>query len=538
MEKIPKMIQLPDLAIWLICDQLSYEDLRNLRATCKQLLKAIIDQRPYRSLHLYVACHPYERELFYTDELIFYANTLHIGDPRILKSIKFQKQFNGLRKFTILSPSLKPKVVDLNDLNCFQELVHLEVDYFGIEGDKLSLRNLKILLLDCAKDAHDLSFVLDCPRLEALGVDPRIQLRLTAETSDSLKHLFLDHAYESVLYQMILSGELKNLSTFSVATDSDLNNFVLAIMEDRLCLPSLKRINLKLEGRFIDIALLARNLVKFKNRHEHCEVVIERKVMSLDQLIKLQNVVEKHFPSKVPEDPDREYTYDWGALYSERFVTCVEEPILDCFLPGIDALVLESDEDVTLCKQLIGKLRNVNCLNLGKGITLDDQFFDCMLKTCRKVLLSYIYCPLSKEQLNRMPDYFQALQDLVLANDFLPDDLNDLDFLAKFKNLRRLSLDFNLDPETISFLLTNCSHSEKFSLVFFLDCGPILGVSMGMKRKKNGRFRVVQKHYKGDVLLKTKRTDFDRVEQAVEYYQEKILANPPGLKPWARCCLM
>ena len=53
MSNIWKQVELPDLVIWLITNHLSYEDIRNLRVTCKQL-KEIVDQRTFTSLHLFV----------------------------------------------------------------------------------------------------------------------------------------------------------------------------------------------------------------------------------------------------------------------------------------------------------------------------------------------------------------------------------------------------------------------------------------------------------------------------------------------------
>ena len=526
------IVEFPELAIWLICDQLSYEDLQNLRATCKQL-KEIIDQRPYQSLHLFLGSYPCERELFYTGEMIFYAHTLHISNPRILKSIKFQKQFSDLRKLTIHTSWSSKEWVDLNDLNCFQELVHLEVDCYKIEilDCKLSWRNLKILLLGIAEGDDVTTFVLDCPRLEVLDLYAGNQPRLTPATISSLKQLFIEYASGSETYLMILYGNLKKLTTISFTTDSDLNDFVLDLMEGKVYLPSLKKIDWEVEGRFSNITLLVRNLVNLKNRPhtKHYEVQINRKAISLDQLIELRNVLDKLVPPEDPEDLD--HCLDWRVLYTELLQTFTENPILHWFLATVDTLVLNSSEDVTLSKKLIGKLRNLNYLQLEKGITLDDQFFGCILQTCRKVWHVRIYCAVSNDQLNRMPNYFQALENLSFADDFAPDDLNDLDFLAKFKNLKDLYVNFDLDREKLSFLLKNCNHRENFSLEF----SPILGVFMGMKRKKNGRFRVVQRNFKRE---SKKEAEFDRVEDAVEYYQEKLLPSFAGLKPWARCCLM
>lgn len=77
MANSPTLIELPELGITLISQHLSYEDLRNLRVTCKQLKKIVVQRTP-RSLHLFVRGYPFERELFHSGELIDYANTFHV----------------------------------------------------------------------------------------------------------------------------------------------------------------------------------------------------------------------------------------------------------------------------------------------------------------------------------------------------------------------------------------------------------------------------------------------------------------------------
>lgn len=135
MENTPK-IELPELVIWLIAEQISHEDLQSLRVTCKKLKEAI-DQRPSRNLHLFVETYPYERQLLHTGELVSYANTFYVRETNILKSPKFKGQFTGLCRLSIyhMEDSIWEllKIVDLNDINCFEELVHLELDGVAIE---------------------------------------------------------------------------------------------------------------------------------------------------------------------------------------------------------------------------------------------------------------------------------------------------------------------------------------------------------------------------------------------------------------------
>lgn len=184
------MIELPDLVTDLILDQLSYEDLNSLRVTCKKW-REIVDQRPKsRAVHLFVQVHPFERKLFHTGELVGHANTYCASKPDILKSIKFRRQFNELLKLTIYFSRMDYVIdyksgyfnVDLNDLNFFEKLVHLEIKNFLLpKNGKLSLANLRIGLFKrvfCGL-AEGPIFELNCPQLKVLGLAWVRQPRLT-----------------------------------------------------------------------------------------------------------------------------------------------------------------------------------------------------------------------------------------------------------------------------------------------------------------------------------------------------------------------
>ena len=100
MESSPTMVELPALVVLLISEYLNYNDLRSLRVTCKRL-KAIIDLRTFRSLHVFPRGYPFERELLHTGELVSYANICHVSRLDIFKSMKFKSQFEELLKLTI-----------------------------------------------------------------------------------------------------------------------------------------------------------------------------------------------------------------------------------------------------------------------------------------------------------------------------------------------------------------------------------------------------------------------------------------------------
>ena len=562
----PKIVKLPEMVIWLICEQLSYEDLRNLRVTCKRL-KEIADQRPFLSLHLFVDGYPFEQELFHSDELIGYASSWRVSNLAILKSTKFQSQFSKLRKLTIYYNrrygkygSTKEEYLDLNDLNGFQELEHLQIDcyhYLSItENSKLSLRNLRIALItgNSEESGESANFKLDCPRLEALGLgNGGLQPQLTPETSKSIRHLFVSViTNECETYMMILYGKLKNLSTISFGSDSDLNSFVLALMEGRVRLPSLKKINMDKVGCFSNRGVLLKNLVKLQSRYDtrYYEVLMNWKVISSDHLIELLNLLDKLIPPKDPEDPEYleriDDSFFWQILDTpsehDLLRHFAKNPILHWLFPGVKDVKFWSDESVGLGKQLIGKLRNLEYLTFGQEVALDGQSFECILKTCPGLCSLEIGCAgLDQRQLDLMPNYLRGLRTLRLLDGFSPGNGKSLDFVAKFKNLSWLKLYFKIEKETMSFILKNCNPGAQFELMFSLT----LDIFINIIRKEKGWFKIKQANCairisEEEVLVK--KAKFDSMEDAIDYYYRNDRFNNPQVKNldkhWVRCCLM
>ena len=122
----------------------------------------------------------------------------------------------------------------LNDLNCFERLVHLELKGIGLEGEKLNLKNLQIALLENLNE--DIKFELACPRLSALSLGYRVEPRLTQETCSSVRHLYIRDGKNDETYLLNLYAKLKNLSTISFLHADDLNSFVLTKLEHKECL--------------------------------------------------------------------------------------------------------------------------------------------------------------------------------------------------------------------------------------------------------------------------------------------------------------
>ena len=126
---------LPELVLDLLCDHLSIEDVLALRSTCKGL-REFVNEKQFTILNLFVKKFWSHRRLFYTNDQIDYPHSLHSDDLTILDSIRFREQFTNVQRMIIFRTKPwseigeKTAEFDLNRLDCFGALSHLEIDKF------------------------------------------------------------------------------------------------------------------------------------------------------------------------------------------------------------------------------------------------------------------------------------------------------------------------------------------------------------------------------------------------------------------------
>ena len=467
-KSLPELIELPEIVIWTIAKHLNYQEHQNLRLACKKL-KEIIDQRTAISLHLFVKVYPFQRELCHIGHPISYANSLHVCEKRvsnIIRSIDFRKRFAGLLKLTIhydlQIPSKGARSLDLNELNCFKSLVHLEIEGVVIKSRRLSLPNLKVAILESIRPA---TLGLSCPQLSVLGLKCQTVLRLTNKTKSSIEHLYMnededsatDSTEESEIYQL-----LQRLSSISFRSNGErskeVDKFVLALLARKVQLPRLRRIRLIKANGFDRRGAVLRNLLNLKRNPEtkHIEIEINSKVMAVDELTEMFSLLQT-------------YEFSGRCLKLSQIQHFIQNPTLHCLLPGVQDLRLWCNEDVTLSKQLIEELEGLRFLTLGEEIEMDadcfEEFFECVLRRCRGLRHLTIGCAcLKQEQLDRMPPYMQELTLLCFATNFSLGNFN-FDFLKNFRNLIFIEFDgFNIQRDTMEFILNNCVYQPEFKL--------------------------------------------------------------------------
>lgn len=517
------MIELPELVIWSIADHLSYEDIRSLRVTCKRL-KRVIDEKRFKSLHLFVEQFPMEWDLFETDELVDYPNTFRVDRLDILSSTKFKTRFSSLAKLTIYFSRDECGKVNMNDLNYFVQLVHLEIVGPDLENGKLSLPNLKIVRF--GTDNFNLpDFELDCPQLTALCLADCPLPKLTSQTSSSIRHLYQNVPYVKVAepsyrgYELGLYEQLTSVSTVSFKDSEQAAIFVRDLIDGTVCLPSLKRIQLKEAARYNEPSLESFILFKSRKETRNIEFQINRKMMDLGALIELRDLILRNDVETQPSFPSR---IEVNIFTHRNMRDFAENPVVDFLLEGEKMLFFDYNEDAPFFRQLIGKPGHLVFVEIGEEVAIEESLFEYLLQKGRRICQFSIRSNrLTQQQLDRMPGYLTSLRRLDFLLDSGPVDIN-FNFLTKFNLLSSIAFRFNLRKDAMSLILKRFKREPSFSL----EMHGAEFVRMTTRPNENGRFQIilpwVGEILDGGTILKD---DFVSLEDAIDFYYENDLFN-------------
>ena len=513
------MNELPELVIWLISDHLNYEDVRNLRLTSKRLKEAI-DQRRFDSLHLFVREFQFERNLFQTGELVNYSNTFRIDSLSILRSTKFKSQFSGLTKLTIYFDSsiyLKhSEKMNLNDLNSFVHLLHLEVLGPELEKGKLDLSNLKIARFENRKFRSQ-DFELHCPQLDVLGLSKGILPKLTPETRRSIRFLYLNFDLRLELeafyrnYELGLYEQLTNLSIVSFRDSKQAAIFTQDLVDRKVCVPSLKRIQVKDASSYNPQSLESFMLFKSCEETKHIEFQINSKVMDQDGLIELRVQTRRNGRRFI-------LVSSFGIREISFFAN---NSNFDYLIASDGHLFFNYDGHSPVIGSLINKF-NLTELQIGKGLLLNESVFECLLQKGRRIRRLTIESDrLTQQQLDRMPDYLTGLRYLIFDRSSERDEIN-FDFVAKF-NLISLIFGFNITKETMSFILKRFKCEPSFRLEFARPKSQYIFIPT--QANENGWFEIIP-HSSCQVGRSSGvEHEFVSLEDAIDFYYEKDLFN-------------
>ena len=487
---------LPELVVEILIDRfLSYEDRMNLKLTCKRI-KNIVDEKKFKNLFIFFLAHPYPQNLYYTNETIGYVNSLRIHNPnsKVLNELsKFKETFNYLQKLIVYSMTGDCLNEDytkfsLENLNHLEHLRHLELHGFNFLNGDLSLKNLKIISLDsnCTSE-------LDCEHLKAINIEREARPKFTRRTASSLTHLsfgkYIFNGDGLKAYQSSLIENCENLSVLSMTEFENLYPILEEISGDKLKVPSLKEIRLERTRVLPDFEVFIQNLKPPFSPLNKIKIFLNGKLMLIDELIKLDN-----FAKKV------ENTFSYG-LYLNEIEMINEDPLYDCLLAGLTHL--EIMDNFKLNKQLIVKMRNVFFLKFNIKLKIDDELLDTMFETWKdKLRIIYFYCSpyITQNQFDRMPNYFT--NKIFLS--FREYNLENYEFLTRFKNLHGLSLSKEIKKDDLVRLLKEC----RLRKIQFLNNGKCLSIAINRQLNYINFF---------DRASRKEPVKFDNLENLIKY---------------------
>ena len=496
---------LPELIIELTCGYLSYEDILVLRSTCKGL-KQLVDQKKFTKLNLFVKKFSYNCRMFYTNEPINYPHSYHSDDLAIFDSFRFREQFTDLQRLTICSRRIWSEFDDatefnLNCLNCFRSLRHLEIDEFACLKGELNLPYLRIasfrVEINYQSDGLDSSFELNCTRLQALKIK-RCRPVLRSETNQ-LTYLYYDHFRGRPDYLTSLEPNLRRLSTICFEVIRRSMQFLTDLQTGNLSVPSLIQIRLEKCTDLDRLDELASSLQDLKrdSRTKHIQFIFNGRLI--------------HSPGELRQITSLIRAYDSGASEADRLKLnrLKVRPLL--FLNGNPELTFllsavfyfGLNEAIELNEKMMEKLKCIETLELRDRCKPSEYTFELLARTCKMLRhLSLNYQILPKRLLEMLSIHLVNLEQIrIWACQY-----ETIKPLAEFRNLEYVDLDFDPPKGELAYLYTNSRTIERVH---------ILGKDLIELLKTTAAHRIT--------IIPSQIFEFDTLQAMIAHYYERGL---------------
>lgn len=147
-----------------IFDNLTYSDLFNMKTVCKNWLTVLKTKMHLKFLILYSTAFPTDRFWFGRTTNLFESQSLRFHNYSLLERPLFKQSFKNLKKLKIFGSTHFKTDLNLNSLNDFDRIVHLEIQMIEKCTGTLILNNLKVLCIDFI-DHHCNRLNLNLPSL-------------------------------------------------------------------------------------------------------------------------------------------------------------------------------------------------------------------------------------------------------------------------------------------------------------------------------------------------------------------------------------
>lgn len=450
---------LPLLVLNLIYDNLSYEEVLVLRCTCKRL-KEFVDGKKFTKLNLFVAMFacPNHR-LFHSGDWVEYPHSYQSNDLAILTCCRFRQNFVNVQKMMICirvswvrCRSSNTEIdIDLNSLNWFTSLTHLEINEFYCLKGKLSLPELQIASFVTDGVDRIFEFALNCPKLKALKLNGRLRPALEKGTNQ-LDYLQYGIHQIQKDYLKSISANLQKLST--IATKTMFGPLgILGLLSDlhtgSLLMPALRQVRLEHCGEYSGLDKLVPILEDLKSTKQIEFVFIGRPIRFPCELEQFNSLIRTYgaFTSET-----NFITYDQGKL-DVSYRSCPNllflerNPELHFLIRATSSINLCDEFDLN--EQMIEKLKNVKTAVFNLEFKPSYSTLEMFSRTCK----SLRYLLLSKQTvterlLEMMSRHLVTLQVISIYK----CNYETIRPLVKFRNLDTIKLDFKLTKDELTFL--------------------------------------------------------------------------------------
>lgn len=451
----------------MVLGHLSYEDMLALRSTCKEM-KEYVDAKRFTKLNLFVRKSPYQQRLLHSKESVGYPQSYRSDNPAALfASNRFRDRFAAVQRMVIYSRKAWNSQgaaieFDLNSLNYFRALNHLEIDQMHRIDGKLNLQELRIAAfrVDDESNAPESLFNLDCPALSALRIKcckPTLTDRI-----DQLDYLHYENFYGRTGYLKSISQNLRKLSTICLETIKDTLQFLTELKTGSLEMCALSEIQLEQCNPIVGLEDLANSLEDLNSDPRKPPIKFTfngRPICSADQLRQIVCLIRAH-NTEVPEVEK----LNLRSLEDRSLLFLSGKPELDFLLSVACSVKLNANTE--LSEEMIKKLENIEYIECGARCKVSESAFELLARTCRSLRsCSLHHQKVTELLLETMSNHLVNLECIrIYKGKNAKKKEISLKHLADFQNLTCFSSDFVPEKEELWFIYANSRTLENVNM--------------------------------------------------------------------------